>query len=118
MKVTLTLGKRAIEFVTGIPEEELPEILSDVLERSLEQQVKPILPDNTSNVQTNDELLNKLKEMMVEVMGSQPSIPTSLELGNSTSYKRTEVSKKKVENPITKTVSGNEDLEDEFNLLK
>lgn len=32
MKVTITLGKEAMEFVTGIPEEELPEILSDVVE--------------------------------------------------------------------------------------
>jgi hypothetical protein len=64
MKVTITLGSKAMEYVTGIPEEELPEILSDVLERSLEQQVRPIpSSDNSSNL-ANEDLLNQLKEVL------------------------------------------------------
>lgn len=65
MKVTITLGQKALEYVTGIPEEELPEILSDVLERSLVSQVKPITeeePIKKSSV--DDDIISQLKAML------------------------------------------------------
>lgn len=66
MKVTITLGKEAMEFVTGIPEEELPDILSDVVERSLREQVRPLSPANSNAVNDSTaELLNQLRELIL-----------------------------------------------------
>ena len=67
MKVTITLGEKAMEYVTGIPEEELPEILSDVLERSLAQQVKPIQQEPEKAPNADEELLSKIMELLRSV---------------------------------------------------
>src|SRR5690606_10304770 len=63
MRVTITLGKKALEYVTGIPEDELPEILSDVLERSLEQQVSAI-PSSDKPSSQGEDILSQIKEML------------------------------------------------------
>lgn len=74
MKVTITLGPEALEFVTGIPEEELPEILSEVVERSLREQVRPLSPA-TSNAgkDTTAEILNQLKDLLSQAKINQTS---------------------------------------------
>lgn len=82
MKVTITLGPKAMEFVTGIPEEELPEILSDVVERSLREQVRPLSPANSTPVNDNTaELLNQLRELLIQAKATQT--PNSQDNSNS-----------------------------------
>lgn len=74
MKVTITLGPEALEFVTGIPEEELPEILSDVVERSLREQVRPLSPAKSNPVNDSTaEILNQLRDLLVQAKINQTS---------------------------------------------
>lgn len=97
MRVTITLGQRASEFVTGIPEEELSEILSDVLERSLEQQVKPV---QQQNLQMQDleimGILAKLKEI-VALYGNGTDVEISATKEDSTFEKKRDIKIDKVE---------------------
>lgn len=84
MKVTITLGKRAKEYVTGIPENELPEILSDVLERSLSQQVRPLcqpesetIPSQSGSSNNNEDLLGQIRELLSMVGTSNSKVTES-----------------------------------------
>lgn len=70
MKVTITLKEKALEFVTGIPEEELPEILSDALEKALAQQIRPI------SEKSDNESYEHLVGMLQDLIKSGVNIPT------------------------------------------
>jgi hypothetical protein len=112
MRVTITLGEKALEFVTGIPEEELPEILSDVLERSLKSQVKSIENIIVEKEDNNEYLLSKFKEMMVDILNSQPSNSSSEDIKSIKSNTKKVILKK------TKESSNDINDFDVFNLLK
>lgn len=91
MKVTLTLGKKVMEYVIGIPEEELPTILSDLLERSLEQQVRTIPSEESNKTQTtdNEKLLDQIREILsVVTQTSSNSSEPMKEVSTSFSNKR------------------------------
>lgn len=77
MQVTITLGKRAIELVTGIPESELPSILSDVVERSLESHV--IQVGVTESDDKEKQSIDELKELLKQVLKSGVSINAEVE---------------------------------------
>ena len=66
--VMITLGEKAEEFVAGIPEEELSEILSDILERSLESQMGDVIIDSNNT----NYLLSQIKQMFDEVSVVSP----------------------------------------------
>lgn len=112
MKVTITLGEKALEFVTGIPEEELPEILSDVLERSLKSQVKSIEDIIVEKEDSNEYLLSKFKEMMVDMLNTQPSNSSS----ENIKFVKSDI--KKVITKKVKESNNNFSDFDDFNLLK
>lgn len=73
MKVTITLGQKAMEYVTGIPEDELPEILSDVVERSLAQQVTDVSKVTNNNQTIDSDFISELKTLVAELKTSTAS---------------------------------------------
>lgn len=97
MDVTITLGKRALEYVTGIPEEELSEILSDVLERSLEQQVVSI---HTKEEKSDDVLLSKMLEMIQSQLASGVVTPSTLSIQPEPAVKEPKISVVEDDKPI------------------
>ena len=117
MKVTITLGEKALEYVTGIPEEELPEILSDVLERSLAQQVRTIQPakeDNNSNV-NNDMLMDKIMELLNKVDTSGNTTKAVSLRDDSTFSKKRDIKVETVESSSSTDINEDDDL---YDLLK
>lgn len=119
MKVTITLGEKAMEFVTGIPEEELPEILSDVVERSLREQVRPLSPVNSNPVIDNTaELLIQFRELLNQAKTIQTS--NSQDNGNSATENASKIKEAIVEvaTSIKLDPSVLDDLGDLSDLLK
>lgn len=116
MKVTITLGQKALEYVTGIPEEELPEILSDVLERSLAQQVRPIQPTKDISSVNNDMLMDKIMELMNKVDNSRTNTKAVSMKDDSTFSNKRDIIVETVESSASADGIGEDD--DLFNLLK
>lgn len=116
MEVTIILGERAMEYVTGIPEDELPDILSDVLERSLAQQVKPVEQEVAEPKDTKDaDLLGKIKAMLDKMTPSQNNTHQEVpkKKDTSTFSKHREIVVEKVEES-----SSAEDCLDVFDFFK
>lgn len=110
MKVTITLGPRALEYVTGIPEDELPEILSDVVERSLISQVKSVEVDKNDSDDVESKILSKLINII-----------QSTNTENISTQKKDEISLSKVRDVLYEKVSRSSDdgdVEDFMSLLK
>lgn len=117
MQVTITLGEKILEFVTGIPEEELPEILSDVLERSLKQQVRPIQSNSTSDHNNQDDLLDQIRNLLKLVKPDQ-MIDNPQGDVESTNVKRKAITELiKVGSAIT-DILGDDDLDEFSSLMK
>lgn len=110
MRVTITLGDKAKEFVTGIPEEELPEILSETLEKALRQQVKEI-PSGPSDNSSSD-LVLQLKDLIESI---QQGNTNSTQDTKGFTEKATSIIKEIVK-PVTPMDLG--DLGDFDNLMK
>lgn len=107
-QVMITLGPKAVEYITGIPDEELPTILSNLIEKSLTEQVRPIIG---KQAQVAD-IVDQLKSLLSSAGGiSESKTNGVLHLNNT----RREVI---VEEVDSGSVPSLEDCFDDFDFLK
>lgn len=114
MQVTITLGKNAVEYVTGIPEEKLPQILSDVLERSLGEQVTPVAGGvSTGPTATQSDKSDEILGLLRELVNSGGAVGSSRPSGNTLSNEpATKILERVIDSGLLEEAGLSEDLMD------
>lgn len=114
MRVLLELSERSLDFISNIPEDQVPSILSNVLEEALESKINSLQQPAPSTIRVeSDTDSTRIIDMLKEIMGK---------LSDSSNINEVKESVAKVVKPVVETIAVSDDdtsdIEDYFDLLK
>lgn len=121
-KVTIILGDNAKKYVTGIPREELPSIISDLLERALSEEVRGCdTTTSNDNKEISGDMIIELKnliEYFKKVNVSTNYTKKSIDVDSIKNIESKSIDYKDTNNDENEEDSGDDPISSLFDLLK